>query len=151
MKTKDLLYIGAIGLLGYLLWKKNYVGAKGSEAQLNMLDQPKSMDLPNLTPSTGLATETALTQGLGEITADCGNEFTIVEKDVTKRYVNEGGKFMLYSSSALSRIAPIEITLADFKKACDSYKLTTSTPILKGNPIVEAVSNFSGTLYRGIM
>lgn len=73
MKTKDLVYIGIIGYLAYLILKKKpNLTVSDSTTNLNIppvgnatnggLNLGTNMDLPNLTPtpSDGLSTETAL-------------------------------------------------------------------------------------------
>ena len=74
MKTKDLVYIGVIGILAYLLLKKKSIPATTQDTTTNGNNPPmgnstngglnlgQNMDLPNLTPTSpnGMSTETAL-------------------------------------------------------------------------------------------
>jgi hypothetical protein len=67
MKTKNLVYVGVIGLLAYLVLKNNKKGTAlsqasntGGVANSGGLNLGNNMDLPNLTPNNGLPTETAL-------------------------------------------------------------------------------------------
>jgi hypothetical protein len=68
MNTKDLVYIGLIFGVSYLLLSnqqkkqsKKKVAAEGGFIN-GGLDQPTTMDLPNLTPNQGMATEDSLNQ-----------------------------------------------------------------------------------------
>lgn len=72
MKTKDLIYIGAISFLAFLLLKNNKretanstANNTGGGANSGGLNLGKNMDLPNLTPTpaNGLPTEVALNNG----------------------------------------------------------------------------------------
>lgn len=68
MNTKDLVYISLILGVSYLLLSNQKRSAKKKAAieggYINGgLDQPKSMDLPNLTPNQGMPTEESLNQG----------------------------------------------------------------------------------------
>ena len=74
MKTKDLVYIGVIGVLAFLLLKKKSLPTTTQDAISNGNNPPmgnstngglnlgQNMDLPNLTPTSpnGMSTETAL-------------------------------------------------------------------------------------------
>lgn len=66
MKTKDLVYIGIIGYLAYLLLRKkptsNSLSTTDNEIPNGGLNLGTNMDLPNLTPiaPNGLSTEVAL-------------------------------------------------------------------------------------------
>jgi hypothetical protein len=83
MKTKDLVYIGIIGYLAYLLLKKKETPTAQTSATTNVpvgnasnggLNLGANMDLPNLTPTppNGLPTEDAL---------GSSNIFPIVKND----------------------------------------------------------------------
>ena len=61
MTSKDLVYIGLLAGVGYLFLKKQK--QKQALAKGSNLDQPLSMDLPNLTSNQGKPTEESLNEG----------------------------------------------------------------------------------------
>jgi hypothetical protein len=69
MNTKDLVYIGLIFGVSYLLLSNQQKKSAKKKAAIEGgyinggLDQPTSMDLPNLTPNQGMPTEESLNQG----------------------------------------------------------------------------------------
>lgn len=154
MKTKDLLYVGAIGLVAYLLYKNKNKTSSTTNPQLTNLEQPEHMDLPNLTPSTGVSTEVAL----GDLKSNCGDTFT-VPSEVGNNYSTlystlKGLRFKQIQGFGI-RAVKEKISEEEFNKACADYKSkfggVRSLPVKTVKGLTEEIVNFSGTLYRGVM
>lgn len=140
MKSRDLLYLAVIGGLGYLLYKNNKKKSNGTNVGSNN----------EVTPEPSVESYSELTFSIP----------SSVKGESTK-YSSENGKYYAQPMGASIRSVRSEITLSEFKDAYAKFKalpigLNTKSksevmPLLGGNAVVEAVSNFSGTLYRGVM
>jgi hypothetical protein len=142
MKNKDLIYIGIIGYLAYLLLKNNAktklsdakatngnTGVTAGNASNGGLNLGTNMDLPNLTPTSpnGLSTEVAL---------NSSNVTPIVRNDNVPSQIF--GNVTLptpYIGSSIITPSPVDvITVSETPQTPIVLPLVPETPIVISNP-----------------
>lgn len=152
MKSNDLLYLAVIGGLGYLLYQNSQKPTTDSGATTDG-GSGNGTPLPTPLPNP---MSTALI-------GDCPLDFSIPYGTIgnSTKYSSIDGKYYRQSMGSAIRSVPAEISLLEFQNACKDFKALiiiekkkddiVVMPFSIPNRNIEAVSNFSGTLYRGIM
>lgn len=152
MKSNDLLYLAVIGGLGYLLYQNS---------QKPTTDAGTSTDGGS---ESGTPPPTVLPNPMSTaLIGDCPLDFSIPYGTIgnSTKYSSIDGKYYRQAMGSAIRSVPAEISLLEFQNACKDFKALmiiekkkdeiVVMPFPKPNLNIEAVTNFSGTLYRGIM
>lgn len=140
---KDLLYLAVIAGLGYLLYKNSQQSSNATNT--NTTDNTTDNTFPLPDDSALLGT--------------CPTSFSIPLNSTgdSTLYSSIGGKYFRQSMGATIRSIQYEISLLEFKDGCNKFQaIPTGTPVLATldtsfKSEKEKSTNFSGTLYRGIM
>jgi hypothetical protein len=147
----DLLYLGVIGALGYILIKNSQTPTINTETPNNS-GSGNAMPLPN--------------EIVTDLLKDCPIDFSIPYGTIgnSTKYSSINGKYYRQSMGASIRSVPTEISLIEFQNACKDLKALEALKlkekkdeilINKAKFEVDLVANkfvqFNGTLIRGVM
>jgi len=146
----DLLYLGVIGALGYILYKNSQTPTTNTETPNNSGSE-NPMPLPN--------------EIVTDLLKDCPIDFSIPYGTVgnSTKYSSINGKYYRQSMGASIRSVPTEISLIEFQNACKDFKAleakilkkTDAKLLAKANAGVDLLADrfvqFNGTLIRGVM
>ena len=147
----DLLYLGVIGALGYILYKNSQTPTINTETPNNS-GSGNAMPLPN--------------EIVTDLLKDCPIDFSIPYGTIgnSTKYSSINGKYYRQSMGATIRSVPNEISLIEFQNACKDLKALEALKlkekkdeilINKAKFEVDLVANkfvqFNGTLIRGVM
>jgi hypothetical protein len=163
MKTKDLVYIGIIAYLAYLLSKKkakaeeteattsnpsgtskNLLGVTVGNGSNGGLNLGENMDLPSLTPTSpnGLSTEVALNSGNVKPIIKQENIPTQVFGNVTLPTPYTGGSVI--NNNPLDTVAPViqaPNTPTIYLQETEPTITRITTPIIENSPVASSIIN----------
>jgi len=147
----DLLYLGVIGALGYILYKNSQTPTTNTETPNNS-GSGNAMPLPN--------------EIVTDLLKDCPIDFSIPYGTVgnSTKYSSINGKYYRQSMGASIRSVPTEISLIEFQNACKDFKALEALKLKEKQDekllnkaksgvdlLADRFVQFNGTLIRGVM